>query len=113
MYPYETPEIQKKLDIVKESVLAIVPNTEAMYLFGSYAYGNPHKDSDLDICVIVPDSVSKRELDIAMEIRGDFYDKLDHSADLFVKKSAIFADRKDGPTLERVISKKGVRLYGK
>ncbi len=40
---------QVKLDIVK----ALKPlNPEKIILFGSYAYGNPTEDSDLDICVI-------------------------------------------------------------
>ncbi|MDR1329055.1 MAG: nucleotidyltransferase domain-containing protein, partial [Oscillospiraceae bacterium] len=47
--PYETPEIQDELNIIKESVLQVVPDTEAIYIFGSYVYGEPHKDSDLDI----------------------------------------------------------------
>ncbi len=40
---------QVKLDIVE----ALKPlNPEKIILFGSYAYGNPTEDSDLDICVI-------------------------------------------------------------
>ena len=27
-----------------------------IYLFGSYAWGQPNEDSDVDLCVIVPDS---------------------------------------------------------
>ncbi len=40
---------QVKLDIVE----ALKPlNPEKIILFGSYAYGNPTEDSDLDICVV-------------------------------------------------------------
>ena len=49
-------KIQQELDIIKENVLKTVP-AEAIYLFGSYAYGTPEKDSDLDIYVVVPDDV--------------------------------------------------------
>lgn len=30
---------------------------EEIILFGSYAWGTPHKYSDLDLCVIVPDGI--------------------------------------------------------
>jgi predicted nucleotidyltransferase len=112
MRPYETPEIQEKLNIIKESVLQTVPDTEAIYLFGSYAYGEPHKDSDLDICVVVPDSVKKRELDLMVEIGMAYSGKLHFPTDLLVKKSSSFTKRKTGPTLDKVIANRGVRFYG-
>jgi predicted nucleotidyltransferase len=34
-------------------------NPEEIILFGSYAWGNPHIYSDLDLCVIVPDNIPK------------------------------------------------------
>ena len=43
-------QVQKELELIKESVLKTVP-AEAIYLFGSYAYGTPTEDSDLDIYV--------------------------------------------------------------
>jgi predicted nucleotidyltransferase len=36
-------------------------NPNRIILFGSYAYGNPDKNSDLDICVIIDSSNSKLE----------------------------------------------------
>jgi len=36
-------------------------NPYQVILFGSYAYGTPTKDSDLDICVIEKGKISKRE----------------------------------------------------
>ena len=39
--------------IKKEIVEALKPiNPEKIILFGSYAYGNPTENSDLDICII-------------------------------------------------------------
>ncbi|MDR0937385.1 MAG: nucleotidyltransferase domain-containing protein [Oscillospiraceae bacterium] len=112
MKPYETPEIREKLDIIKAGVLQVVPDTEAIYLFGSYAYGVPHKDSDLDICVIVPDTVEAHPLDVAVDMRVSFRNKLFFPLDLVVQKSSVFVKKITGPTLERVISNKGVQLYG-
>src|SRR5438094_4778425 len=39
---------------------------EKIILFGSYAYGTPHADSDVDILVIMP---ARNELDQAFKIR--------------------------------------------
>jgi len=38
-----------------------VMNPEKVILFGSYAYGTPNNDSDLDICVVESSFVSKWE----------------------------------------------------
>jgi len=41
---------------------------DKIILFGSYAYGTPHADSDVDILVIMP---ARNELDQAVKIRCD------------------------------------------
>lgn len=38
-----------------------VVRASSIYLFGSYAYGEPTEDSDLDICIVTDDK-SKRKL---------------------------------------------------
>lgn len=45
-----TKEINDYLDVLKKDRL---PIREA-WLFGSYAKGNPHKWSDIDLCVVSP-----------------------------------------------------------
>ena len=48
--------------IKKQIVEALKPlNPEKIILFGSYAYGTPTEDSDLDICVIEKDYKNKWE----------------------------------------------------
>jgi len=62
-------------------------------LFGSYAKGNQHEDSDLDICVLVPELTYRRadmEIDAACAIRDDFplpMDLLLYSYDEFEEKA--------------------------
>ena len=114
MRPYETPEIKQKLDYVTDCVLRVVPETESIILFGSYAYGEPHKDSDLDIYVIVPDKVEERDLDLEIGISreiGKDYDKLMFPLDLLVAKSSLFHDRRTRPTISRTVANKGVVIY--
>jgi predicted nucleotidyltransferase len=111
MLPYETPEIQAKLDIVKSAVLSVVPDAETIYLFGSYANGTPHKDSDLDVYVIVPDSEVNP---IKTEVR--IWNALDRSfrmpMDLIVKHSGRFHSSKAYATFEKEIAETGVKIYG-
>lgn len=47
-------ELPKELleEIVRRLVAALRPHQ--IFLFGSYAYGKPHSDSDLDLLVVVP-----------------------------------------------------------
>jgi predicted nucleotidyltransferase len=44
--------------IVERLVDALRP--EKVYLFGSHAYGSPHRDSDLDLLVVVPDDAGNQ-----------------------------------------------------
>lgn len=105
--------IQKEIETIKESVLQTVPNTEAIYLFGSYAYGTPRKDSDLDVYVVIPDTVQEHPLDVGIEIREKFGDKQTMPLDLMVGKSSVFKRRKAcGGTIQKVIASKGVLIYG-
>ena len=54
----EIPLIELKEEIVK----ALIPlNPEKIILFGSYAYGTPNEDSDIDICVVEKDYTNKWE----------------------------------------------------
>ena len=102
--------IQKELDLIKESVLQIVP-AEAIYLFGSYAYGTPCEESDLDIYVVVPDGIIDL-IKLQAEVRELLWKKRSLSLDLRMGHSSVFNRRKSGPTLERVIAQKGRILYG-
>jgi len=102
--------LQRELDIIKDGILQTVP-AEAIYLFGSYAYGAPTEDSDLDIYVVVPDSVEQNPLDIGADIRMNLYKKVRVPMDILVGKSATFKSRAAAPTLQRKIARDGVLLH--
>jgi predicted nucleotidyltransferase len=102
--------IQRELDIIKDGILEAVP-AEAIYLFGSYAYGAPGKDSDLDIYVVVPD-MDIDLVDLRGAIRKRLRNKRTMPMDLLVGKSSVFNRRKQGLTLENLIAQNGVQLYG-
>jgi len=80
------------LDEVVHSIKTVHPECTVI-LFGSYAKGKPHEDSDLDICVLVPELTYRRadmEIDAACAIREDFplpMDLLLYAQDEFDEKS--------------------------
>jgi len=57
--------IRAELDKLKELIVNAIP-VEQIYLFGSYAYGTPHKYSDLDLYVVLKDDVPMRDLDAGL-----------------------------------------------
>ena len=48
--------IRAELDKLKGIIINAIP-VEQIYLFGSYAYGTPHKYSDLDLYVVLKDGL--------------------------------------------------------
>ena len=103
--------IEKELEIIKQGILETVP-AEAIYLFGSYAYGTPREDSDLDIFVVIPDSVEENPIDVSVDIMDRVHRKINTPVDMLVGRSSNFHYRKKGPTLQKVIVQQGRLLYG-
>jgi uncharacterized protein len=104
-------DIKQNLDEISQIIAKTVP-VESIYLFGSYAYGTPNKDSDLDIYVVFKDELPMRELDAitAISIAIDPVRKM--PMDILGLKQNRFHDRKLYATLERKIVREGVKLYG-
>ena len=46
---------KEKIEFIRSLILKSVNKNilKKIYLFGSYAYGNPTEESDIDICVII------------------------------------------------------------
>jgi predicted nucleotidyltransferase len=59
--------VQAELDMLKDIIVNTLP-VEQILLFGSYAYGTPHKDSDLDLYVVLKDEVKMRNIDASLAI---------------------------------------------
>lgn len=87
-------------------------NISTVYLFGSYAYGNPNNNSDLDICVLTEDK-STRKIDIMKIIRKSIIKIQSMPIDLIVYYKDEFNERAAIEcTMEHEILSKGVKLYG-
>jgi predicted nucleotidyltransferase len=104
-------KVQEQLDRIKDIILSTIP-VEQIYLFGSYAYGIPNADSDLDIYVIMKDdapySVSEAQTMLYMAVFGH----KSMPTDILVIKQSRFQYRLTAPTLEQEVAEKGVVIYG-
>ena len=102
--------IQEELTIL---IQTIASNTkiESIFLFGSWAYGEPKPDSDLDIYLVIPDNDTDI-CELNAEIRFALYKKLTLPLDLVIAKKSVFERRSKALTLESIIAKQGVRIYG-
>ncbi|MHC6203151.1 nucleotidyltransferase domain-containing protein [Breznakiellaceae bacterium SP9] len=119
--------------LINDEILAIrdliIANSdcEKVFLFGSYAYGVPHEDSDYDFYVVLSDHAKNPML--VMQDLSVFYgrrrlglwkqnERLDlkrkiMSVDFVAQYSSRFEERcKDYP-FEHTIAEKGVLLYDK
>jgi uncharacterized protein len=104
-------DIRQNLDEIAQIIAKTVP-VESIYLFGSYAYGTPNKDSDLDIYVVFKDELPMRELDAITAISRAIDSVKKMPMDILGLKQNRFHDRKLYATLERKIVREGVKLYG-
>ena len=106
-----TDEIKNDLETLKNIIIDVVP-TEQIYLFGSFAYGTPHKNSDLDIYIVVKDNAPKRELDYMDDVNEARYKKVSMPVDILALKKNRFDDRITDATMERKIVREGIKIYG-
>ena len=101
--------LQKELEPVCRIITETV-KAEAIYLFGSHAYGTPADDSDYDLCVIIPEN-SMRPADAVKAIRRALFSAQSVPLDVIVYRSNAFHQRAEHASLERKIAREGVLLY--
>lgn len=82
-----------------------------IYLFGSYAEGMNHDQSDLDFYIVVKDD-SGNLADLTYEAYRSIRQLKRRSVDIIVGTESLFEERCAMPTIESEIARKGVLLYG-
>ena len=108
-YLAKTESLQKELEPVCRVITETV-KAEAIYLFGSRAYGIPTDDSDYDLCVIIPEN-SMRPADAVKAIRRALFSAQSVPLDVIVYRSNAFHQRAEHASLERKIAREGVLLH--
>jgi predicted nucleotidyltransferase len=96
---------------IKDSILKTVgDDCEKIYLFGSYAYGTPHEDSDYDFFVVLKDG-TKNPLLVLDDIYRGLFSPNYKPTDVLANYKSRFDDLSRLPAMERTIVNKGVLLY--
>ena len=102
--------IKSELDFITDTIKAnTIP--ESIYLFGSHANGEPNKDSDIDIYVVVPDSEADI-IELCAKINFDLSRRKTFPIDLLIGKKSIFENRKNRLTFENIVANEGIKIYG-
>jgi predicted nucleotidyltransferase len=111
-YILDTRNRAKKYLEIQEyvNILSCFPEIERIYLFGSYVYGKPMENSDIDIAVILSDNAnankSATKIEKALSSRKT-------PLDLFIDKASRFKNYSENiSTLQNDIITKGVLVYG-
>lgn len=93
-----------KLDFnnITKAILDLYPDTEAIYVFGSYADSSYRPDSDVDIAILA-NELQPKEM---WNLKGDISKKVNKDVDLVSLNSV-------GRVLQYEILWKGIRIYEK
>ena len=101
--------ISGDIQVIKETILNNI-DAKSIYLFGSYAYGNPNEKSDIDVYTVLPDKY-KNTTEIYAKIITELSEKNIYFIDLLLVPESIFNSRKNDYLFENNIFKKGKILY--
>jgi predicted nucleotidyltransferase len=107
----EKRTVNSEMTAIKDIILKTVA-CERIYLFGSYAYGTPNKDSDYDFYVVLKDDAKNPLLvaeDISWNIAKTHTIKM--PVDILTEYNRTFIHHSTLPTMERKIVREGVLLY--
>lgn len=107
--PTERDELLE--EVTRRLVAELDP--DAIYLFGSYAWGTPDQESDIDLLVVVPEADAAARFRLATRgrtaLRG-----LGIAKDVLVRSRRGFAERRGRKgTLEHSVGAQGRLLYAR
>lgn len=82
-------------------------------LFGSYAKDTYRSDSDYDFYIIMPDNAQSNLVDATALAYRSLRDMKDRKpVDILLNTQSKFDNRKSRLTLEKVVNREGIVLYG-
>lgn len=104
----EKKELQTLVSIITQTVPAI-----DVILFGSFAYGEPTEESDIDLYVVIKDE-SMRPVEAMQKISSAIGKIQKRPVDILVGSESNFAERsKKSSAIERIVHQKGIPLFSK
>ena len=91
------------------NTISSVSGVLQIYLFGSYANGEPNAKSDIDLMVLIQDNLKTANMAIA--INKALVGKRVIPLDILVNTSSDFNEAAKEPTLQNRIKREGKLLY--
>jgi predicted nucleotidyltransferase len=96
---------------IRDRILSCV-QPEKIILFGSYAYGTPRKDSDVDIYIVLPDDFPTEGVFVSIAASHAISQgKLHIPTDIIVHHKSHFEAMSKVPSMERKIAREGKVIY--
>jgi len=103
--------IKDDLDAIVGKIGLLLPDAK-VYLFGSFATGAQREDSDIDLCVVVPE-FQVRQMETILSIRKAIRGATKIPVDVLAFRRDEFESRaKLRSTIQYAIANKGVLLNG-
>lgn len=100
----------QEINIITDRLVRSISPSK-IYLFGSFAKGTYTEDSDYDFYIIVPDNSGDR-ISISQKAYKSLRGIRKRPVDIVVGYESTFNDRKNATTLENIVDKEGILLYG-
>ena len=100
-------KIIKELHVFRQALHKDMP-VSTMILFGSRAWGKPHKDSDIDLLIISSKFKQKKSFQRALGFRK--YWHLDYPVDFLCYTPQEFKDLSSKVTLVKLAKEKGIEI---
>lgn len=98
-------------EMTRRFVEALHPSK--IILFGSYAKDTYREDSDYDFYIIMPDNTTQNLVDATTEAYCSLHGmKGRKPVDILMNTQSYFDNRKNRITMERIVNREGVVLYG-
>jgi predicted nucleotidyltransferase len=102
--------VKAELEMLKNTIIETLP-VKKIILFGSFAYGTPHKDSDIDLYIVLKEGVEMKEMDATDMLWHTISNNKTMPLDLIVARYSVYERRKTWPSIERHITNNGVVIY--
>ncbi len=104
--------ISAELDSIVSVITETVPALDVI-LFGSFAYGQPNEDSDIDLYVILKDE-SMRPIEAMQKLSSAIGKVQKRPVDILVGSESKFAKRSQKSCfIEQTVLQKGISLFSK
>jgi len=91
------------------AVISTLSGVLQIYLFGSYAYGEPEEYSDIDLLIVVEDNLDP--IDTTVKINHKLVGKRTTPLDIIVNRKRDFIKAAEENTIQKHVSNNGVLLY--